>query len=48
MLTYDYTARDTASDKKVKSTVQAESEKAAAKLLMNQGMIPIEISLRTG
>ena len=43
MLTYIYTARDTASNKKVKSTVQAESEKAAAKLLMAQGMIPLEI-----
>jgi type IV pilus assembly protein PilC len=43
MLTFVYTARDTASNKRVKSTVQAESQKAAAKLLMGQGMIPIEI-----
>ena len=43
MLTFIYTARDTASNKKIKSTVQAESQKAAAKLLMGQGMIPIEI-----
>jgi type IV pilus assembly protein PilC len=43
MLTFIYTARDTASNKKIKSTVQAESQKSAAKLLMAQGMIPIEI-----
>lgn len=43
MLTFIYTARDIASNKRVKSTVQAESEKAAAKLLMAQGMVPIEI-----
>lgn len=43
MLTFVYTARDTASNKKVKSTVQAESQKAAAKLLMGQGLIPLDI-----
>jgi type IV pilus assembly protein PilC len=43
MLTFIYTARDTASNKRIKSTVQAESQKAAAKLLMGQGMIPIDI-----
>jgi type IV pilus assembly protein PilC len=43
MLTFVYVARDTASNKRIKSTVQAESQKAAAKLLMGQGMIPIEI-----
>ena len=43
MLTFNYTARDTASNKVVKSTVQAESERAAAKLLMGRNMMPLEI-----
>lgn len=43
MLTYDYTARDTSTNKVIKSTVQAESERAAAKLLMAQGIVPLEI-----
>jgi type IV pilus assembly protein PilC len=44
MLTYAYTARDSASNKQVKSTVQAESERAAAKLLIAQGMVPLDIT----
>ncbi|PLS80867.1 pilus assembly protein PilC [Candidatus Saccharibacteria bacterium] len=44
MLTFAYSARDTASNKVVKSSVQAESERAAAKLLMAQGMVPLSIS----
>ncbi|HWZ65537.1 MAG TPA: type II secretion system F family protein [Patescibacteria group bacterium] len=47
MLTFHYTARDTSSDKVVRSTVQAESEKAAARLLMSQGIIPLEITEET-
>lgn len=43
MLTFIYTARDTSTNKVVHSTVQAESERAAAKLLMGQGIIPLEI-----
>ena len=43
MLTFVYTARDTSSNKLMKSTVQAESERAAAKLLMAQGIVPLEI-----
>lgn len=44
MLTFDYTARDTTTNKVIKSTVQAESERAAAKLLMAQGIVPLEIA----
>lgn len=44
MLNYQYTARDNSTNKVVKSTVKAESEKAAAKLLMAQGMIPLKIT----
>lgn len=43
MITFTYTARDTSTDKTVHSTVQAESERAAAKLLMNQGIVPTSI-----
>jgi type IV pilus assembly protein PilC len=43
MLTFVYTARDTASNKIVKSTVQAESERAAAKLLMGRNLMPLDI-----
>lgn len=47
MLTFVYTARDTATNKVVKSTVQAESERAAAKLLMSRNLVPVEITLET-
>jgi len=43
VLTFVYTARDTTTNKVIHSTVQAESERAAAKLLMGQGIIPLEI-----
>lgn len=47
MLTFVYTARDTTTNKVVHSTVQAESERSAAKLLMGQGIIPLEITEQT-
>ncbi len=47
MLTFAYSARDTATNKIVKSTIQAESEKTAAKLLMAQNLVPIEIAPET-
>lgn len=43
MQTFDYTARDTSTNKVIKSTVQAESERSAAKLLMAQGIVPLDI-----
>lgn len=48
MLTFEYTARDTTTNKVIKSTVQAESERAAAKLLMGQGIVPLQITEQTG
>lgn len=45
MLSYKYIARDSASGEKVKAEVQAESVKAAAKLIRQQGLTPIEIEL---
>ncbi len=44
MLTYKYTARDAATGKKITAEVQAASEQAAAKLLRDQGLSPIEIT----
>lgn len=44
MLTFKYTARDTATGKKISAVVQAESEQAAAKLLRQQGLSPLEIT----
>jgi type IV pilus assembly protein PilC len=44
MLTFIYTARDTSTRKVIHSTVQAESERAAAKLLMGQGIVPLQIT----
>lgn len=43
MLNFVYTARDTASNKVITSTVQAESERLAAKLLMSRNLVPLDI-----
>lgn len=45
MKKYAYEARDSASHKIIKSTVQAESENAAARLLTAQGFVPLNIEL---
>ncbi len=45
MLTFKYVARDTASGQKIKAEVQADNEQSAAKLIRQQGLTPIEISL---
>ena len=44
MLTFEYTARNPASGEKVRATVQADSEQAAAKLIKQQGLAPLSIS----
>ena len=46
MKKYSYEARDGATNKIVKSTVQAESENSAAKLLIAQGFSPLDIKLQ--
>jgi len=43
VLNFIYTARDMATNKVVHSTVQAESEAAAGKLLMGRNLTPLEI-----
>lgn len=45
MLTYHYTARDPKTGQRVKADVQADNEQAAAKLIHNEGLVPIEIVL---
>ncbi len=48
MLTYNYEARNAKSGQKVKAEVQADNEKAAAKLIKDQGLTPISIKLQRG
>lgn len=43
MLTFSYKARDLATNKIIKSTVQAQSETEAGKLLMGRNLIPLDI-----
>lgn len=43
MKKFDYQAKDTSTNKIVKATVQADSESAAAKLLIAQGFTPLDI-----
>jgi len=40
---FDYQAKDTSTNKVVRATVQADSESAAAKLLIAQGFTPLDI-----
>ncbi len=48
MKRYNYEAKDTSTGKKVKSVVQAESEQAAAKVLLAQGFAPLNITEEGG
>ncbi len=45
MLTYNYRARNVATGQAVKGTIQADSEGAAAKLITDQGLSPVDIHL---
>jgi type IV pilus assembly protein PilC len=45
MLTYNYHARNTATGEQVKGSIQADSERAAAKLISEQGLTPTDIKL---
>lgn len=46
MLTFEYSARNKADGRKVKSIVQAENEQAAALLIQGQGLSPLQIKLQ--
>jgi type IV pilus assembly protein PilC len=48
MKKFNYEARDQATNKLVKSTLQADSEAAAAKLLVKQGFVPLTIKEQIG
>lgn len=48
MLTYKYEARNPKTGEKVKANVQADSEQAAAKLIHEQGLSPIDIKVESG
>jgi len=48
MKKFNYEARDRASNKLVKASLQADSENAAAKLLVNQGFTPLSIKEEMG
>jgi len=45
MLTYNYTARNTSTGEQVKGIIQADSEGAALKLVNDQGLVPVKVSL---
>lgn len=45
MLTYKYVARDPATGQKVKAEVQADNEQAAARLIRQEGLSPLEVTL---
>lgn len=46
MLTYKYTARNLSTGSKVRSTVQADSQSTATKILKQQGLVPIDLQLQ--
>lgn len=48
MKKYTYEARDRASNKLVKASLQAESESSAAQLLVKQGFVPLSIKEQIG
>lgn len=48
MFIFEYTARDDATGNKVQSTVKADSERSAAKLILKEGLSPIEIKMQGG
>src|SRR5689334_12114990 len=48
MLTYTYKAKNTATGEVIKAELQAENEQAASKLIREQGLVPLDISLGKG
>ena len=45
MLSYQYVARNPATGQRVKAAVQAESEQTALRLIRQEGLVPLDISL---
>ena len=48
MLNYNFDARDPATGRHIKSTLQADSEQSAAKLIRAEGLVPIDITINKG
>lgn len=48
MITYHYTARNSATGEYVKSTVEADSEKAANELIKREGLVLVDLSVDNG
>lgn len=48
MLTYNYTAKDPKTGDTVKAELQADNEQSAAKLIQEQGLLPLDIKLGQG
>lgn len=48
MKKFNYEARDQATNKIIKSTIQADSETAAARLLIKQGFVPLNVKEQIG
>jgi type IV pilus assembly protein PilC len=46
MLTFDYEARNPATGQKVKAQVQADNERSAARLIQDQGLAPLSITVQ--
>ena len=46
MLTFNYEARNTSTGQKVKAQVQADTERSAAKLIQEQGLAPLSITVQ--
>lgn len=46
MLTFNYTAVDAATGQKVHAQIEAENEKSAAKLLIERGLSPLDLTVR--
>ena len=47
MLTYTYSARNTKTGEKITADIEANTEKEAAKLLVDRGLSPLDIKLKT-
>ncbi|HEY5806255.1 MAG TPA: type II secretion system F family protein, partial [Candidatus Saccharimonadales bacterium] len=45
MLSYRYTARDPSTGQDIKAEVQAEDEQSASKLIIKEGLVPLDIKL---
>jgi type IV pilus assembly protein PilC len=48
MLNYNFDARDPATGRHIKSTLQADSEQSAARLIRTEGLVPIDITIARG